>query len=340
MDPSSTLGIAMSSSIRRRSVVLVPMLTIVMNVVTAPIARAEERYVLIVSGASGGPSYAQQYSRWTQTLVQTLVEQMKFDPARLTVLSDVADEGKAATAANIRRALATFRQQMQAGDLLLIVLIGHGTFDGVDAKFNLVGPDMEAAEWATQLRGIPGRMVIVNTTSASFPFIERLAAPRRIVVSATDSAAQRFDTVFPEYFVSAFRDEAADIDKNGRVSIWEAFAAAAAGVRRHYQQRGQLTTERSLLDDNGDGIGRDAAAQGDDGAVATRTYLDVTQAGAPPTDEVLVELLQRRASLNAEVEELQIKKAFMAPDEYVREFERIMLALARVARDIRARAKT
>ena len=306
----------------------------------AAAARAEERYALIVSGATGGASYADQYRAWVGTLSGTLVERMRLDPARVTVLSETADEHAAATAVNLRRTFSTLRRQMAAGDLLLIVLIGHGTYDGADSKFNIVGPDLESAEWAALLRGLPGRLVIVNTAPASFPFIERLSAPRRIVISATDSVAQRFDTVFPEYFVAALADEAADIDKNGRVSIWEAFAAGAGGVRRHYQQRGQLATERALLDDNGDGVGREAAAQGEDGSVAARTYLDAAPAGAAPTDEVLVELLQRRASLEAEVEELQVKKAFMAPDEYAREFERVMIALARVARDIKARAKT
>jgi hypothetical protein len=137
--------------------------------------------------------------------------------------------------------------------------------------------------------------------------------------------------------ISAFQEEAADIDKNGRTSLWEAFAWAAGAVRRFYQERGQLATERPLLDDNGDGVGREASAQGLDGSVASRTYLAPAPAGAPPTDEVLVELLHRRASLVAEVEELQVKKAFLSPDEYAREFERIMLALARVGREIRAR---
>ena len=142
--------------------------------------------------------------------------------------------------------------------------------------------------------------------------------------------------MFPEYFIAAFSEESSDIDKNGRTSIWEAFAWAAGAVRRHYQQRGQLATERPLLDDNGDGVGREASSQGADGSFASRTYLDTPAAGAPPTDEVLVELLQRRASLTAEAEELQVKKAFMSPDEYAREFERIMLALARVGRDIKS----
>jgi len=309
-------------------------LLIMTNVI---LAVGEERYAIIVAGASGGAGYAQQFGGWTKTLSQTLVERLGFDPSHVTTLSDTPEESAAATAANLRRVLADRRSQLKPDDLLLLFLIGHGTFDGVDAKFNLVGPDLEAAEWATLLRGMPGRLVIVNGAPASSPFIERLAGPRRIVISATDSVVQRFDTVFPEYFIAAFQEEGADIDKNGRTSLWEAFAWAAGAVRRFYQERGQLATERPLLDDNGDGIGREASAQGADGSMASRTYLDTPRAGAPPTDEVLVELLQRRASLVAEVEELQVKKAFMAPEEYLREFERIMLALARIGRDIRAR---
>jgi hypothetical protein len=304
----------------------------------APVS-AEERFALIVSGATGGANYEQQYAQWTESLAQTLVGRMKFDPARVTVLTETPDRARSATAANVRKAIGSAGRRMGAGDILLIVLIGHGTFDGMDAKFNLVGPDLESGEWASLLLGIPGRLVLVNAAAASFPFIARLAGPRRIVISATDSAAQRFDTVFPEYFIAAFRDEATDIDKNGRISIWEAFASAAAGVRRHYVQRGHLATERSLLDDNGDGAGREAAAQGEDGSVASRTYLDAPGAGAAPTDEVLVDLLHRRASLLAEVEELQVKKAFMSPEEYAREFERVMIALARIAREVRERGK-
>jgi hypothetical protein len=303
-------------------------------------AAANERYALIVSGANGGAEYAEQYGTWTDALAAALIDRLQFEPSRVTVLADTPSTEAAATAANVRRALGSIRQRMAATDLLLVVLVGHGTFDGVDAKFNLVGPDLDSTAWAALFRGLPGRIVFVNTTSSSFPFLERFAGPRRVVIAATDSVAQRFDTVFPQYFIGALTDEAADIDKNGRVSVWEAFAAAAGGVRRHYQQRGQLATERALLDDNGDGIGREAAAQGDDGSLASRTYLDVPAPGTPPTDEVLVELLQRRASLTAEAEELQIKKAFMPADEYAREFERIMLALARVAREIKSRAKT
>ena len=300
-------------------------------------AAAQERYAVLVSGATGGPGYAQQYSAWTRALTVALVDRMKVDPARVIALSESDDAAQAATAANLRALFGRLRTQLGTDDVLFVFLIGHGTFDGIDAKFNLVGPDMAAGEWAALLRGFPARVVLVNSAAASSPFIARLSGRRRVIVSATESVAQRFDTVFPEYFIAALGDASSDIDKNGRTSIWEAFAWAAGAVRRHYQQRGQLPTERPLLDDNGDGVGREASAQGSDGAVASRTYLDVPAAGTLPTDEVLVELLQRRASLTAEFEELQIKKAFMPADEYQREFERIMIALARTGRDIRAR---
>lgn len=301
---------------------------------------AETRYALIVSGATGGQDYVAQYNRWSADLSRTLVEELKFDTARVTVLAEAPRSGAAATAENVRRALASIRARMTRDDLLIVVLIGHGTFDGIDAKFNLVGPDLESAEWSALLRPLPGRVIVVNTTSGSFPFLERLAAPRRIVITATDSSAQRFDTVFPEYFIRALSDDGADIDKNGRISIWEAFAAASGNVRRHYQQRGQLSTERALIDDNGDGVGKEVTGAGEDGSYASRTYLDASLPGAAPTDEVLIKLLQRRTTLEADVDELKIRKTFLPPAEYAQEFERIMIELAKVSHDIRARSKS
>jgi hypothetical protein len=309
--------------------------------VTLPSAAgAQQRYALIVSGATGGDEYAAQYSAWTDSFTRILTGRLKFDPARVTGLSESQKPEAAATAENVRKAIASIRQRMTREDLLLILLIGHGTFDGVDAKFNLVGPDMESAEWSALLQPLPGRVVIVNSTAGSFPFIERLSGARRIVITATDSVAQRFDTVFAEYFVKAFEDEAADLDRNQRISVWEAFASAVAGVRRHYRQRGQLATERALLDDNGDGVGKSVAEQGDDGAYASRTYLEEALPGAAPTDEELLKLLQRKALLEAELEELKIRKAFLSSEEYAREFERLITEFARVSSDVRKRTKT
>lgn len=307
--------------------------------VAAPVVAAE-RYALIITGAHGEASYEDQYAKWRQTAVTAMLEKLAFGDANILTLFEGGDAAHAATAAGVRRSLDAIRAKMSAPDVLLVFLIGHGSFDGSEAKFNLVGPDLSSTEWAALLKPIPGRIVVVNSTAASFPFLEHLAGPRRIVITATDSVAQRFDTVFPEYFIRALTDAGADIDKNGRVSVWEAFTAASMGVRRYYTQRGQLATERALIDDDGDGVGREAGGDGKDGSASSRLYFDPEVAGAAPTDEVLLQLLQKRTALQIEADDLKLRRQLMTPDEYEKEFEKLMLGLARVSRDIRARQKT
>lgn len=302
-------------------------------------AQVPQRYAVVVSGANGEASYAEEYAQWRDALVTALKDKFAFDSSSIDVLYDGGDEAHTSTATSVRAAIERLRPKLHPDDLLLVVLIGHGTFDGAEAKFNLVGPDMTASEWASLLKPLPGRLVLVNSTSASFPFIEQLAASGRIIVTATDSPGQRFDTVFPDYFIKALTDPSADLDKNGRVSIWEAFIAASFGVRRHYEQRGQLATERSLLDDDGDGKGREAGGDGEDGSAAARTYLD-DEVGAAPTDEELLALLQKRAALQVDAEELKQRRQLMTPDEYQKEFEGLMIDLAKVSREIRKRQKT
>ena len=302
-------------------------------------AAAGDRYALIVTGANGEESYGPQYAEWRQAASVALIEKLGFDATHILALFDGGDAEHTSTAAVVRKSLGAFRARMTSDDVLLIMLIGHGSFDGTEAKFNLVGPDLSSTEWGALLKPVPGTLVIVDGTAASFPFLQHLAGPRRIVITATDSVAQRFDTVFPEYFIRALTDPQADLDKNGRISMWEAFTAASVGVKRHFTQRGTLPTERALLDDNGDGEGREAGGEGTDGSASARLYLDPDVPGAAPTDDVLLTLLQKRASLQVDVEDLKQRRQLMTVDEYQTEFERMMIALARVSRDIRARQK-
>lgn len=298
--------------------------------------------VLIVSGAAGSDEYAEQQKKWRETLATQLTARFSVPVARIVVLAEKAGDGlQAATAVNVRRALATLRASQGTADTLMVVLFGHGTFDGVDAKFNLVGPDLTSREWREALAGIPGRVVFVQTASSSFPFLAALAAPNRVVMTATDSPQQKYDTVFGEYFVAAFTAEAADadLDKDGRISMWEAFAYAADASKRYYQQRGQLSVERALLDDSGDGVGRDIAKQGEDGLLASRLFLDPDPATASGDPSVTL-LIGRRNTLETELDELRRKKGFMAADDYERELERVIIDIARVSRDIRRRIKS
>jgi hypothetical protein len=330
MDSAATLGTPVRTTLATLLLLLV---------VLAGPAAAAERYALIITGASGGDAYAEKYDRWRASFLATLREKFGYTPERLLVLAETESAGvRKSTRENVLRALADLRKRMTKDDQLMVLLIGHGTsIDGEDAKFNLVGPDMSATEWAELLKPIPGRMVFVNTTGASFPFLHMLAGRGRIVLTATDSAAQQFETVFPEYFVGAFSDAAADSDKNGRVSVWEAFTYASAHVKDSFEEKGQLPTERPLLDDTGAGIGREALSPGADGTVAGTTYLEPDARTALPADKPMNALLKRRAELEAELEELKARKPAMAPETYDAELERLLLEIARIAQQIRSK---
>jgi hypothetical protein len=300
-------------------------------------AFAGERYAVIVSGASGGDKYAEQQKKWSADLTGALKNTFIFADANVVTLSEDGTGTTKATADNVRRLVGDLRRRLTRDDLLMVVLIGHGTFDGEAAKFNLVGPDLTAVEWKNLLDGVQGRLVVVNTTESSYPFLEELSQRGRVIITATDSVAQRFATVFPEHFVRGLADLSADFDKNGRISVWEAFASASASVKQYYEQRGQLSTERPVLDDNGDKVGREAEAPGPDGTVARSTYLDA-EPGTVTADLALAGLQRRRVALEAQLEELKSRKESLATEDYEAQLERVLVELARVARQIRQRS--
>jgi hypothetical protein len=181
--------------------VLQVLLVLVISVCWRHMRPASDRYALIVSGANGEPTYAEQYGQWRQAASLALIEKLGFEGATSS-RSTTAATRHVSTAAGVKRALEQIRSRMTAEDVLLVLLIGHGSFDGTEAKFNLVGPDLSSNEWAALLKPLPGRIVVVDSTAASSPFLEHLAGPRRVVITATDSVMQRFDTIFPEYFIS------------------------------------------------------------------------------------------------------------------------------------------
>ncbi|HEX6210345.1 MAG TPA: hypothetical protein VF136_06190 [Methylomirabilota bacterium] len=302
------------------------------------LSSAQERHALIVTGAPGGESFEATYATWEAALATILRDRLGFGEAQVTVLSGATTEARLqSTRENVRREVARLRSALGQHDLLLVVLIGHGNVDDGQAKFNLVGPDLTSTEWSELVRDLPGRLVLMNTTGGSFPFLGDLAAANRIVITATDSTAQRYDTVFPEQLIAALEDPAADLDKNGRVSVWELFARTSHGVTQHYERQGLLPTERALLDDNGDGTGIESGGEGMDGGLARATYLERDPA-ALTADPELAELLARRRALEEEAEQLKLRKPEMPAETWDREFERLMIELARVSRRIRSRS--
>src|SRR4051812_23718741 len=312
-------------------------------VLAAPVA-AQTVHMAVIVGLSGDPEHAKLFERWASTLVDAATDRMGIPKERIIYLSErPEDDAKRAngksTQAEITRAFANLAKSVTPEDVVFVVLIGHGTFDGQAAKFNLPGPDMTAADFAPLLKGLKAKQVVfVNTASASGPFIAELSAPGRTIVTATRSGAERFATLFGGYFVDALAGDAADADRNQRVSVLEAFDAARLGVGRAYEQAGTMPTEHPLLDDSGDKQGSpDPKPDGKNGRIAAVLSLGMPKsAEALPDDPKVRALYEERRELERRVEGLKLMKTGMEPDRYAAELEKLLTALALKSQEIKA----
>ena len=198
-------------------------------------------FLLIVVGLAGDPEHGELFQKWGSALAE-VSESVGVASDRLVYLSDAKEDARVharATREEINKALSGFAQAAAPDDVVYVVLVGHGSYDGRTARFNLPGPDMTPADFNTLLKKLPTRNVVfVNTSSSSGPFVEELSAPGRTIITATRNGAERFTTLFGGYFVEAFSTAAADADKNNRLSMLEAFQYATSEVARAYERDG------------------------------------------------------------------------------------------------------
>lgn len=299
-------------------------------------------FLLIVVGLAGDPEHGELFRKWGLTLAEAS-ERMGVTADRLVYLVDEPDEGNkrvtgGATRAEVEMAFEAFAAEAGPDDLLFVTLIGHGDFRDNMSRFNLRGRDMTAADFAPLLDKVKaGQIVFVNTTASSGPFVEALSGPNRTIVTATRNGREQYTTLFGGLFVEALTAEAADADKNGRVSVLEAFTFAKAEVERAYKREGLLQTEHALLDDNGDKEGTQAITPATpDGRIASMVSLGSLTGEAAPDDPKLAALYTERRDLERRIENLRLLRESMEPSLYKAQLEDLALELARKTRDIRA----
>jgi len=307
------------------------------------LAAAANTHLVVVVGLAGDPEHAELFRRWAGTLVDHAAGPLGIPKDRIVYLLDSQEQDKRATGPStkesIDKALGTLATSAGEDDVVFIVLIGHGSFDGKVAKFNLRGPDMTPADFAVLLKRFTSKKIVfVNTASASGPFIETLAGPGRTIVTATRTGAEKYATLFGGAFIDALAGgEKADADKNRRVSVLEAFNAAKIDVARAYEQQGIMITEHALLEDGGDGEGSlDPAADGKDGRIASILTLGEPAAQDLPADPKLRQLYEDRRELERRVEGLKLLKGNMDPAKYAADLEKLLTDLALKTQQIRA----
>src|SRR5688500_16639852 len=304
-------------------------------------------FLLVVVGLAGDPEHGKTFHKWGTTMAEASAR-LGVAREHLVYLVDEPAEGDKlvtgrATREEITKAIDAFSKQAGPDDVVLITLIGHGSFDSRAARFNLPGPDLTAADFDALLQKLPSKQIVfVNTSSSSGPFVEALSGPGRTIVTATRNGAEQYATLFGGFFVDALTSETADADKNKRVSVLEAFNYAKAEVARAYERQGLLATEHALLDDNGDKEGSQAPGVAGkdgkvspDGKVAGILSFGAASAGLP-SDPKLRALYQERLDLERQMENLRLMKDGMPAAKYQAELERLGTALALKRREILA----
>lgn len=299
--------------------------------------QGSRKYAVIVVGAAVNEVRSQTFGRWAFTLRKLLQEEYGYPPERVELLiGDGNGEGGVGSSQleTIRGRFAALAEIITPKDQLMVILIGHGTGRGDMAKFNIVGPDISGPQFAALLKAINTRnIVIINTTSASYDFSKALSANGRIVISATRSAAEKYDTLFTEFFVSALQNRAADRDKNGRVSMLEAFNFASAATQSHFKERGVLPTEHAVLDDNGDGVFSQHADPDGDGGLAELAYLGTPASLQQELSPVAAQARTRMQALERKIIALRGSKSALDEGGYWAQLEPLLIELAQVTRE-------
>jgi hypothetical protein len=296
----------------------------------AAVSLPAANYYVTIAGLGGAPEYDLEFSRWAADLDREL-RQNGPDAHVLTLTGD------AATRDHIHQVFAQLTREVSPDDAFALMLIGHGTFDGTDYKFNIPGPDISAEQLAALLNRIPARrQLVVNMTSASGASLPALARKDRIVITATKSGNEKNATVFARYWVDALHDPAADTNKNGTVSALEAFRYAEKKTAAYFESEKLLATEHAMFTDTGSASAvRDPGPENRQGLLASsfpllRPRVEVAGNLSPEKQR----LVTKKEDLEARIDRLKYQKAAMPEEEYRQQLASLLLELARTQAEI------
>jgi hypothetical protein len=285
-------------------------------------------YILTVAGLGGEPDYEQRFTAAAKDLDR--IFKASGPAAHVYTLT-----GSQATASQLTETMGEVARNAKADDDFTLILIGHGSFDGVEYKFNLVGPDVTAAELAAMCDHIAARrQLIVDTTSASGGAIQFLERPGRAVVAATKSGTEKNATVFARYWVEALQDSATDTDKSDSISAMEAFTYAAKKTAAFYDSQKRLATEHAVFNDVGGGDAVREAGNGEGALMASFTLLRLGANQQAANDPVKRALLDKKDELEQKIDTLKYQKAAMDPEDYKQQLTDALVELAKVQEEL------
>ena len=266
-------------------------------------------YVLTVAGLGGEPDYEQRF-----TMLANDTDKLLKEGATDRVVETL--KGADATKAKMEASLTRIASQAKPADAFVLMMIGHGTFDGTEYKFNLPGPDISGTELASLMNKIPaGRQLVVDMTSASGGAIAAFKKDNRTVITATKSGMEKNATVFARYWVEALRDRSADVDKNETISALEAFQYADKKTAGFYTEQKRLATEHPQIDDQQ--------------RAASFPLLRFGSAASVANDPAKKDLVAKREDIENKIDALKYQKSLMAPADYTKQLTALLIELSK-----------
>jgi hypothetical protein len=313
-----------------------------------PRVSVAQTHLVIVSGLGGEKKYVESFATLAQTLADAASKRLGVPDSDIMWFGEDALSKKPffrgqSTKANVEKAMHDVAARSKPGDQVVLVLIGHGSGEGENSKISIPGPDLSAGDFARLLGEFSAQKVaFVNLTSASGDMLPVVSAPNRVVITATKSAFERNESHFAQFFVDAFAKDVADTDKDGRISLLEAFRYAVTETKRVYETDTKLQTEHAQLDDAGAKTGvADPDGRTTEGLLARRFFLDAGTGGSAggarlaSNDPQLAALYKDKYAIEEQIDQLRAKKASMSADAYDDALEALLVQLARKAKTIR-----
>ena len=281
-------------------------------------------YYVVIAGLGGEPDYEQRFTAAAKDLDR--IFRSAGSASHVYILT-----GSQATSTQLAETMSEVARTAQADDDFALVLIGHGSFDGVEYKFNLVGPDVTAREIASMCDHVAARrQLVVDTTSASGGAVRVLERPGRAVIAATKSGTEKNATVFARYWVEALQDPAADTDKSDSISAMEAFSYAAKKTAAFYDSQKRLATEHAVFNDSGRGDPVREAGNGQGLLMSSFTLLRLGTNQQAAKDPAKRALLEKKDELEQKIDTLKYQKAAMDPQDYKKQLTDALVELAKV----------
>ncbi|MEO5915358.1 MAG: hypothetical protein ABIS50_14085 [Luteolibacter sp.] len=247
------------------------------------LATAADERVWIFTGLPGDEEHHADFEKTLGSLKTGFTQRLGVSPENIAVYYGPKSAGYAgeATRENILAAVKEIAAMTKQSPSIAhwIIFMGHANGIRGGAQVNLPGADLNSMDLAVALAECneAAPLTFIFTHTASAPFLRPLAAPGRVIITATAPGGMENETEFPASLAESINDRKSDANKDGKLDANEIFLATRERVLKRYQAENLIVRESALLDGDGDGRGTQRPAEIDASSAAKHFFTLTTE---------------------------------------------------------------